>query len=218
MLVTASKVEVFKKINLNKIFVLIISYFLFLYLSIINSTKIYSIFLFLLTISITIVVLWDKTKKCLSTFILIILIATMIIFNYKIKQLFYINPHTISIYNESNTDIPYNVFFIETNKTRKEFDMKQLCAIESAALNNPSANVYLYSINASNIESLSSYSNLNYVKLIPEQVFSNTKLENWWKNNTNKILTATYSIQDISDSIRLSLLWKYGGILRNRKR
>ena len=110
MLVTVSKVELFKKINLNKIFVLIISYFLFLYLSIINSTKIYSIFLFLLTISITIVVLWDKTKKCLSTFILIILIATMIIFNYKIKQLFYINPHTISIYNESNTDIPYNVF------------------------------------------------------------------------------------------------------------
>ena len=118
------------------------------------------------------------------------------------------------IINQSN----YNIFFAETNKTRKEFDMKQLCAIESAALNNPSANVYLYSINASNIESLSSYSNLNYVKLIPEQIFSNTKLENWWKNNTNKILTATYSIQDISDSIRLSLLWKYGGILQNRKR
>ncbi len=211
MILTNFKVEFSNKIHLNKIFLLIISYFLFIYLNIINSAKIYSDFLFILVILITIFVLWDKSKKCLSSFIIIFLMTSIFFFTYKTRQFFYFNRVSISILNDNFFDSQYNVFFIETNKTRKEFNMKQFCAIESAAFNNPNANIYLYSMNASNIELLSSYPNIKYVKLIPELVFNGTKLGDWWKNNTNKILDSTYYIQDISDSIRLSLLWKYGG-------
>ena len=34
----------------------------------------------------------------------------------------------------------YNIFMVETNKDRVEFSNKELCAVESAAFNNPSTN------------------------------------------------------------------------------
>ena len=70
-----------------------------------------------------------------------------------------------------NNKKQYNIFFIETNISRNDLSMKEFCAIESAALNNPNSRVLLYSLKASlrneNIDLLNAYDNIVYVKLEP---------------------------------------------------
>ncbi len=39
----------------------------------------------------------------------------------------------------TNSFYKYNIFFVETNRERSIFSDKQLCAVESAAFNNPSS-------------------------------------------------------------------------------
>ena len=40
----------------------------------------------------------------------------------------------------------YNIFFLESNQEKQFVNIRAQCAIESAALNNPNANVYVYSL------------------------------------------------------------------------
>ena len=69
----------------------------------------------------------------------------------------------------------YNIFFIETNPDRILFTTKQLCAIESAAKNNPNGNVYVLSIKAIQNEQFinlkSFYSNIKFMKFVPNEIF-----------------------------------------------
>ena len=75
---------------------------------------------------------------------------------------------------ESNSN-KYNIFFIETNPDRILFTTKQLCAIESAAKNNPNGNVYVLSIKAIQNEQFinlkSFYSNIKFMKFVPNEIF-----------------------------------------------
>ena len=53
------------------------------------------------------------------------------------------NVHVINNFKKS-----YNIFFTETNSKRNYFSPRQICAIESAALNNPSAKINVYADSA----------------------------------------------------------------------
>ena len=106
----------------------------------------------------------------------------------------------------------YNMFFIETNSNRKHFTLRQLCSIESAAKNNPKASIQIYSMSAK-IDPIYSkkYSNIQLNKLTIDDFLKDTIIENWYKKNKHLILGSEFSIVHISDILRITALWKYGG-------
>ena len=91
---------------------------------------------------------------------------------------------------------------------------RQLCSIESAAFNNPNSNVYLYSLNTFYKNKLfDAYKNIKNVQLVPETLIKDTVLEEFWKNKRDRLLNSPYSVQHLSDLLRVVILWKYGGII-----
>ncbi|CAF0827672.1 unnamed protein product [Brachionus calyciflorus] len=107
--------------------------------------------------------------------------------------------------------ISLNIFFVETNLQHEYFTSKQVCAIESAAFHNPNSKIFVYSIKADfqNKNLLKSFKNIFVIKFIPEEIFSNTPLWDWWLSG--KVFNSTFMIAHLSDAARLALLWKYGG-------
>ena len=106
----------------------------------------------------------------------------------------------------------YNLFFVETDKSRLNFDLKELCAVESAALNNPGGNIYVYYLKARiGAEYLKHYSNIIPIQIQMGDIFQDTSLIGWWYQKRNIVLKSPHSIAHMSDIIRLVLLWKYGG-------
>ncbi len=121
--------------------------------------------------------------------------------NYKTKK-----------YNFTIDNYKYNIFFVETNSEREIFSARQLCAIESAALNNPLALVNVYSLKAKlNKKYLERYKNIRVIEPDLEDLFNETILEKWFKFNANKINNSPHKYILLSDIIRLVLLWKFGG-------
>lgn len=112
------------------------------------------------------------------------------------------------IRNESEN---YNIFFIETNHEREFLSSKQLCAIESAALNNPNAYVYVVSIRAELNQTYlqDTYKNIILIKLVPYDLFQDTPLSKWWAQR--RVFKSPYFLAHVSDAVRLALVWKYGG-------
>lgn len=105
-----------------------------------------------------------------------------------------------------------NIFFTETNKSRGFLTYKQLCSIESAALHNPNANVYLFSLNAKiNQQLLNKYKNIKFVLTSENDVYKDTPLFKWWTLQKKKLESGLYKIHDLSDSFRIALVYKYGG-------
>lgn len=106
----------------------------------------------------------------------------------------------------------YNIFFVETNLDRAYFSPRQLCAIESAALHNPNANIFILSIRAMiNDTSIlfRTYSNVMWQRLVPADLFIDTPLWKWWLQG--RVFTSIFKTAHLSDAVRLALLWKYGG-------
>jgi lactosylceramide 4-alpha-galactosyltransferase len=105
----------------------------------------------------------------------------------------------------------YNIFFVETSMSRKYLSTKQLCAIESAAMHNPLANIYVVSIRAvfKDLSLFLRYKNLVWIKLNPYELFRDTPLWAWWISGA--VLKSQFTTAHISDAVRLVLLWKYGG-------
>jgi len=124
----------------------------------------------------------------------------------------------ISYQSKNNTcyinsnDHKYNIFFAETNSKREYFSPRQICAIESAALNNPLAIINVYSINAKlNKKWLEKYSNIKIIKLDYDDLFKETYFENWFKANKQIIYNSQFTYVQLSDMVRLVVLLKYGG-------
>lgn len=106
-----------------------------------------------------------------------------------------------------------NIIFIETNQTRQSIDYKEMCSIESAALTNPNANVILFSLNANLSQNLlKHYKNIYFYKNKIEDLFQSTPFYNWWLNKSEIITTSPYVSAHLADALRLSLLYKHGGI------
>jgi hypothetical protein len=105
-----------------------------------------------------------------------------------------------------------SIYFLETNPYRDQFDLRQICAIESAAYTNPDSNVYVFSLNAKlQMELLYPYKNIKYVKINIEEIVKDTVVEEFWKKVKNKFFEGQYAVAHLSDLLRLVILWKYGG-------
>jgi lactosylceramide 4-alpha-galactosyltransferase len=131
----------------------------------------------------------------------------------KNKIIYNKNDNKLSNLTISSTSSSYNIFFVETNIDSISMTTKQMCAIESAAFHNPSANVYILSIRAlvdrQYLRLFQIYTNIIWMKLVPSELFLDTPLMKWWQSGhltQSKFMTA-----HLSDAVRLALLWKYGG-------
>jgi lactosylceramide 4-alpha-galactosyltransferase len=129
---------------------------------------------------------------------------------FKIKE----NPELLMrfIQNEYSENQTLDIFFVETNPYRDEFDERQLCAIESAAFTNPTSIVKVYSLKAKlQMEILSSYPNVQYIEYQIEEIFKDTLLESFWNKSKRSFFDGKYAVSHLSDMLRFTLIWKYGG-------
>lgn len=128
------------------------------------------------------------------------------------------NPiNKVAVYMEFRNAPTYNVFFIKISyPTRGSFNTKELCAIESAAFNNPNAIVYVYTIDSqvpyTYRKMLNEYVNLRFVELKPKEVFANTGFYSWWVQNGTLLLNSRFRAVHLSDLARVALLYKFGGV------
>ena len=106
-----------------------------------------------------------------------------------------------------------NIIFIETNSTKIYLTFKQICAIESAAKNNPELNILLFSVNAKiKYEKIFTkiYPNIKYSSLNLEKVFNNSYKNFWWLSGV--FANGTYfKSAHLLDALRYTLIYKYGG-------
>ena len=91
--------------------------------------------------------------------------------------------------NINENESEYNIIFLETNSMRDYLNKRQLCAVESAALNNPAAKIIVYSIKAEiNKQLLNFYSNIRLLKIEFNEFIKKTPFEEWYKLNKNLLL------------------------------
>ncbi len=171
---------------------------------------------------------WNVNNQILSSVILfVVLFMTVTMFNcsyrtktqrdlhllYNLYQMKRISSVPVMNITYQTPTTRYNMFFIETNYKRAELTTRELCAVESAARNNPNANVYLLSIRAS-LGSFSAltdrYPNLSLQKFMPFDLFNNTPLLNWF--NEGHVFKSKYTISHLTDAARFTLLLKHGGV------
>lgn len=106
------------------------------------------------------------------------------------------------------TNERFSIFFIESNMGRDVFDLKQTCAIESAARHNPDADVFVYTLRArldSFAESvvLVRYPNLKVIRFRPEQFFRNendARINAFW--NSGHMMNSRFAHAHLSDFLR----------------
>lgn len=120
------------------------------------------------------------------------------------------------------TKVPLNtsIFFVETSCHDEVLKLtsRQTCAVESAAKMNPYANVYLLFPSPipdnknvdEHILKLNEYSNFKMLYINTKTFFDGTPLEEWYKRELIK--TSFWPRSHMSDILRYTLLWKYGGI------
>lgn len=145
---------------------------------------------------------FELSKILLFTFFITIIYIYIILFFLIFDQ-----KYSKTFFNKN-----FNIFFIETNKTRKFLTYKQMCSIESAALHNSNSNVYIYSLNAGiNQQLLRKYKNIRYILTNEDSVYENTPLYQWWTSKRKLIEKSKFKIHDLSDTIRIALIYKYGG-------
>ncbi|XP_069755471.1 alpha-1,4-N-acetylglucosaminyltransferase-like [Narcine bancroftii] len=123
--------------------------------------------------------------------------------------------------NVSTPAMNSRIMFVETTDNMEPTPLA-VCAVESAAHQNPDKQIYYFMKGFSGI--LSQYPHLEYrgihlltsmknVVILPlnaTELFKSTPLKSWYlKINPEK---EKYWIHVLSDACRLALLWKYGGI------
>ena len=107
----------------------------------------------------------------------------------------------------------FKIFFVESVAEHVSLDYKQLCAIESAALWNPTALVQVYYLNAVDTHGvLNGYSNIQFVKFDVEDFFQDEILKSWWKSSRQQVLKSPHAYSHLTDLMRIYLLWKHGGV------
>ncbi len=165
-------------------------------------------------------IVWDKTNKTLSCIIMIVygtiisVIFVDLVQNRSYNDFKFIYEPSTSNTAYQNTSFqkdyePLNIILIETNLNRSQTDFKQNCAIESAARNNPNANVMVFSLSAEvDYRLIKEYKNINLVKKSVEDFFDGTPLFDWWRSKNVTILASTFFKEHLSDGLRLSLLYK----------
>jgi hypothetical protein len=116
-----------------------------------------------------------------------------------------------------------NIFFIETAAFMfnsldvvtepAELRVRQACSIESAALLNPNSQVFVILANRLNVtsskltETLMEYQNVVFLPLNVAELSVGSPVEDWLKSE--KLFASRYIIQNVSDLLRVLVLWKY---------
>ncbi|CAN7948662.1 unnamed protein product, partial [Ixodes hexagonus] len=106
------------------------------------------------------------------------------------------------------------LWFLETAFHRR-LDSRQACAIESASLHNPKFRVELLttadlSTECGYVRPLTRLPNFRWTNINLSTIFHSMPLEHWyesmiWKRGLNPV-------QDLSDGLRYTVLWKQGGV------
>ncbi|GAB6026386.1 hypothetical protein CHUAL_012589 [Chamberlinius hualienensis] len=108
------------------------------------------------------------------------------------------------------------VYLVETKVGKRHITPREACVIESAARHHPQSIVTFYTVNRyfnwndpyKNI--LDAFSNIRITSLNLTELFSDTPLFEWHRNNI--INTSLFPTEHVSDAARLVILHKYGGI------
>ena len=151
-------------------------------------------------------------KQILALFFFLLFLSIVFNLVIKLKKNNSLFVNSFFKQNSSLTKLYYNIIFIETNKNREYFTERELCAVESAALNNPHAEIVVYSDKAKISQLLLDiYSNIKLYKLEFKEIIKNTVFDDWFKLNSQLLLNGPSPIEHTSDILRIVLLWKYGG-------
>lgn len=101
---------------------------------------------------------------------------------------------------------------METSRS-PSLNYRQACSVESLALANPSLkiNVLMTALNSSSpvITILRNYPNVNVLEIEPGDLFLGTPLEHWYFSTDWR--TGPYVIEHLSDALRYTVLYLYGG-------
>ncbi|XP_077490337.1 lactosylceramide 4-alpha-galactosyltransferase-like [Amblyomma americanum] len=105
------------------------------------------------------------------------------------------------------------IWFVESSNETC-LNGRQACSIESASFRNPKSRVVLLttgrlSADCDYYRALCSLSNFRDFRLNLTEAFSETPLESWYRSRN--WTRGPYGIEDLSDGIRLAVLWKRGG-------
>ena len=107
------------------------------------------------------------------------------------------------------------IFFHETSG-RNWLDLRQTCAVESAAKNNPQRPVQLFMSSSSDIlmnstwmNVLNNYENVRVIVIHDANYFKSTPLEDWYREGLWR--TSPYRNEHFSDYIRMLSIYKGGG-------
>lgn len=128
--------------------------------------------------------------------------------------------HTNSLLELDPNEVTDNsIFFIETSCNHKNginLNLRQGCAIESAANLNPNLKIFVLFVSANFvnngsdvINTLNTYKNINlrYIDFI--RYSDKTPLQDFVMSNT--IFTSHWPVSHTSDLLRYLTLWKFGG-------
>lgn len=168
---------------------------------------------------------------------IILLLLIPLVFLYNINFLTNINQllnssqkHLISCYfqDKLSNSLPElnpnevtmnSIFFLETSCNHNHginLNLRQSCAIESAAKLNPNLKIFVLFVAPTFINyesrvlnSLSQYSNVNLRFINFIKYADNTPLQNFVTSNT--IFTSNWPVSHTSDLLRFLTLWKFGG-------
>lgn len=113
------------------------------------------------------------------------------------------------------------IFFHETNSNQsRNLTMRQTCAVESAAKENPDRSIQLFYRTANEeldystvpiwVHVLQQYRNIQLILIDESQYFSNSPLESWYRNVTWR--SGPFYKEHLSDFLRMLSLSKGGGM------
>ena len=131
------------------------------------------------------------------TFVLVPLLLLGLVLNYQFNVSIFKYSQIITgefdQQQQKEKPFVYNVFFIETNRypDKNVFDFKQLCAVESTALNNPNALINFYTLHKTaglNKDLVAKYKNIKLIRTSAEVLLENTSFSEWWKLKKEFIL------------------------------
>lgn len=145
------------------------------------------------------------------------------LFNLSQKHLiscYFQDKHLNSLPELSQNEVTMNsIFFLETSCNHKNginLNLRQSCAIESAAILNPNLKIFVLFVaptfinyESDVLKSLSQYSNINLRFINFVKYAYNTPLQDFVTSNT--IFSSNWPVSHTSDLLRYLTLWKFGG-------
>ena len=138
-----------------------------------------------------------------------------------------LHPEEWKTYDGASRNVSDQRIFFHETSGHSELSLRQCCAVESAARNNPDRPVHLFLRSSTNcvadkdqlkslfhnpswLKILSRYANVMVVLLNEDHYFAGTPLEDWYTKGVWR--TSRFEMGHLSDYIRILTLYKAGGM------